>query len=212
MAPRKLFLDGRYVRVIFLLIAVQIWMVGCSGSGSSPSCELCGPDYQSALARWTREAKLYDNKTMDLIIGVTATYRSPVFKQAYLRVFSDDYELDAAETQQMATGQAMVAETGLEFLVAVTAGGKEERDLAGARSPWRLYLEGQDWPGRLTPFEIRPVKKVTTRLKGYYPYISPWAKVYHVRFLASGLPLNDHLTLVVTGVKGTVRLTYPLED
>lgn len=212
VAVNKLFLNGRHHLTIIILVAVLFWLVGCGGNGSSPSCNLCGPDYKQALDRWTREAKLYDPKNMDLIVGVTATYRSPQFRKSYLRVFSDDYELGPYEVQKMAAGQAIVAGSNVEFLVAVTAGKKEERDLADKQSPWRLYLECPDWPGRLTPFEIRPVKKVTTRLQGYYPYISPWAKVYHVRFLAPGLPLTNELTLVTTGVKGTVRLRFPLED
>ncbi len=166
--------------------------------------------YESVLRQWTAEDKLY--RDIEPTILVTGTYKSIDFRRAYVKKYAQDYQLEPAEASKMLADQEAVAESNLEFLLAVSGPGKKERDLSSAESAWNVYLEGDSF-GRLKPFEIRLINKKTAKLEGYFPYISHWARVYEIRFLAPDTRLaKGHLDLVITGILGTVRLAYVLED
>jgi hypothetical protein len=166
--------------------------------------------YESVLKRWTAEAKLY--RDIEPTILVTGTYKSIDFRRAYVKKYALDYHLEPAEAAKMLADQEAITENNLEFLLAVSGPSRKERDLSSRESAWKIYLEG-DSIGRLKPFEIRLVNKKTARLEGYFPYISHWAQVYEIRFLApEGKLASGRLDLVLTGILGTVRLVYILED
>lgn len=168
------------------------------------------PAYSEVLQRWTAETRVYQDLQSRLM--VTGTMKTADFRRAYVRQYARDYRLEPVEADKMLADQLAGAKTELEFLLSVFAPSPEEMDLDSKDSPWRVYLERPDG-GRMNPFEIRRVKKKTPRLEGYFPYISPWATVYQIRFLpADRVPDRGDLTLVLTGVHGTARLVYHLED
>ena len=166
--------------------------------------------YDHALERWTAEDKIYQD--LEAKILITGTYKSVPFRRAYVKKYAADYHLAPAETAAMLAQQEALAEGHYEFLLAVFTPTKMEDGLDERNSAWRVYLEGPGL-GRLEPFEIRPVRKYNARLTSFFPYITPWAKVYEVRFEAPKTTEGAaYMNLVLTGVIGTVNLGYQLED
>ena len=191
------------------LLAMCVLMTGCAVYDTITEEDL-SEEYRVVLSRWTSEAKVY--KDFASILQASATFKSVPFRRAYVRKYARDYQLTPAEANEMLKQQLEMARHHLEFVVSVSGSTKQEYDLSTGDTPWRVFLEGL--PGeRLKPFEIRPVKKKTAKLEGFYPYISPWARVYHIRFTAPAeMPRAGDLNLVVTGVLGAARLVYPLGE
>ena len=166
--------------------------------------------YNQALERWTAEGKIY--RDLEAKILVTGTYKSIPFRRAYVEKYATDYQLTPDETTTMMAQQKALAEGHYEFLISVFTPTKMEDGLDERNSAWKVYLEGPG-VGRLEPFEIRPVRKYNAKLTSFFPYITPWAKVYEVRFDVPKTTVRAaYMNLVLTGVIGTVNLSYPLED
>jgi hypothetical protein len=162
-------------------------------------------EYQTVLEGWTAQTTVYQN--LDNTLYVAATYKSPAFREAYTRKYARDYKLTPDDARRMQVDQRTVAAGYHEFIVAVAAPDKRDLDIMSRKSPWRVYLEGAG-PAPIEPFEVRPVAK-DARMESFFPYITPWTRVYQVRFVASGPdPAQRELNLVITGVLGTARLVY----
>ncbi|MBU2549890.1 MAG: hypothetical protein KKB20_15860 [Proteobacteria bacterium] len=193
-------------------VAVSLVLGACGGTAASGPVDskLDETTYLAALDRWTDEAHVYDG--FDSMLQVIGTCRSFDFRRAYVEKYVRDYQLDDAAAAKMMDDQAEAAGRSIEFLLAVSAPSKEKNNLASKDSAWRLLLESDDL-GRLEPFEVREIKKKDAKLMGYFPYISPWAKVYAVRFLVTEPPpASGRLDLVLTGVLGTARLSYTMQQ
>ncbi len=192
------------------ILAACLLLAACAGTEAPKPAADQGPDYPAVLERWTAQARIY--RDLDFIFQAAATCKSPSFRRAYVAKYSRDYLLDREKSDKMMADQMAMAGENIEFLLAVSAPDPRNADLKSKDSPWRVFLEGPAF-GRLEPFEIRPLKKKTSELEEFFPYVSPWAALYTVRFLTPpGFQPGGSLDLVVTGVLGTARLTYNLED
>ena len=197
-----------------LLTMLAVWSL-CTGTGviAGPFSKKDGlsSQYRQVLKRWTAEDKLYHDFIPVLL--VEGTFKTVAFRQAYTAEYALKYHLGEHDKYKMLVDQALAAEASLDFLLALSAPEKQLKHLALKGSIWRVFLEGCGM-GNIEPFEIREInRKKETRSLGFFPYLSPWAKVYEVRFL---LPCaawqTGELSLVLTSYLGTARLIYQLED
>jgi hypothetical protein len=173
-------------------------------------------DYNQALKAWTRSGSIY--RKFDTELLVTATYQSLAFREAYVTAYARAVQLTQDQKEAMWQGQLAEARESHDFLVAAFVPESEASDLANPASGWRLYLE-TDRGDRVSPQDLRRIRKITPFITGFYPYVSPWAKVFKVRFPAhtsSGEPFPDPgdqtLSLVITSPFGVVRLTWQLQS
>jgi hypothetical protein len=174
-------------------------------------------EYADALKAWTRSGRIY--RRFDTELEVTATYQSLAFRRAYTVAYAQAEQLD--EEQKKALWERQVAEAGEfhEFLIASFVPDSVGSDLANPASAWKLYLEAEGG-SRVTPEDVRRIRKVTPLITGFYPYVTPWAKVYKVRFPVrdpdSGAPLpgpgDQGLCLVITSPFGMTRLVWQPES
>jgi hypothetical protein len=174
-------------------------------------------EYNQALKAWTRSGSIYRRFGTELL--VTATYHSLPFREAYVTAYARAVQL--GEEQKEALWQRQLAEVkeSHEFLIAAYVPESEANDLANPASGWRIYLE-TDRGERLSPEDLRRLRKITPFITGFYPYVTPWAKVFKVRFPtrnpSSGDPFpgrgGETLSLVITSPSGMVRLTWQPES
>ena len=202
------------------LVIISVFLIGlflmtaCTGEEVRSLWGRDGPseEYLRILERWTDHGTVYQD--FEAKIHVSGTYKSSVFREAFVREYSRGYHLSPIEEAEMLAMQETMAEKNIEFLLAVSAPNKRENHLDARDSAWRMYLENE-YIGRLKPKEIRRIRpsKRTARSDGYYPYISPWAEVYQVRFESQvPPPPSGELRLVITGILGAVHLVYQLGD
>ncbi len=85
-------------------------------------------------------------------IQAVATYKSPAFREAYVRKYARDYGLDAAAGAKMLADEMAAADRNLEFFLAVSVPASGKDNLAAPDSVWKIYMEA-DGLGRLDPFE-----------------------------------------------------------
>jgi len=166
--------------------------------------------YTVVLEKWSDRTEVF--RDLESMLQVDATYKSKDFRRAYVEKYIKDYRLDSQGAAKMLADEMAAAEENLEFLAAVAAPNDKKNDLTSRDSAWKIYLETGDGR-RMEPFEIRPIKKKTARLEEFYPYVTPWSRVYLLRFRPENhVPPSGRFDLILTGVLGSARLSFKLED
>ena len=169
-----------------------------------------GP-YMNALHRWTGKTAVY--RGFETILLVTGTYKSKDLRQAYVHRYAQANHLDAQSKSVMLTEEIARGESEYEFIVSVYSPEKQKVELSSPRSLWRVYLDLGSGDSQVPPIEIRNLGKERNRIEAYYPYISPWAEVYSIRFKAADPPESrTQLSLVLTGVKGKAELVFKFDQ
>ena len=171
-------------------------------------------DYSQALKTWTRSGSIYRKFGTELL--VTATYQSLPFREAYVSAYARAEQSTQEQKEALWQRQLAEARESHEFLVAAFVPESEATDLTNPASGWRLYLETGRGE-RVSPQDIRRIRKITPSITGFYPYVTPWARLYKVRFPTrdpgSGEPFpgpgDQTLSMVITSPFGMVRLAWP---
>ena len=201
--------------ILIIVLANAVLAQGCGQvrSRNTPQIETSGGlPYENVLSRWTDQGKVYSDDGMDLLFYVRGTYFSEAFRQAYHEKYAWHYGLSPTEARRILNQEAALSGQGHEFLLAVSGLNKKATDLTSNDPAWKIYLECGTCD-RVEPFDIRPIKKNSSRLEAFFPYISPWSKVYRIRFFSGGpASCSDACNLILTGVFGQVRLVYPSVD
>ena len=221
------FAAGSFLSGLALLATVAIGLLGaCKPLAAVPDHveDVTGSqaaadqsDYSQALKAWTRSGSIYRKFGTELL--VTATYQSLPFREAYVTAYARAEQLNQEQKEALWQRQLAEVRESHEFLVAAYVPESEAADLANPASGWRLYLE-TNRGDRVAPQDLRRIRKITPSITGFYPYVTPWAKVFKVRFPtrnpASGEPFpapgDQTLFLVMTSPFGMVRLTWQPES
>jgi len=200
-------------RRFFWLGLALILAAGCSGWAKYQKImpwQVEEDEYTAVLEEWSDRAEII--RGLESMLQVAATYKSKAFRRAYVEKYSRDYRLAPQAAEKMLADEMAGAEENWEFLAAVAAPSDKKNDLAAQDSAWKIYLETGDGR-RMEPFEIRPVKKKTAQLEAFYPYVTPWTRVYQIRFRPGNHVLtSERINLILTGVLGSARLSFKLED
>ncbi len=204
MAPR--------LALSFALLAV----LGCSTPADQAhplavSAQLTPDDYDDILKDWTRHDEVYD--VLYRIAFFHVTYHSPVFRRAFLVRHPDVYGPGSEEASRlMLTNQE--SEEFLEFFLAASTANQRWNDLNRADSIWRITLKSDD--GEAVDGKVEKVK-TTANLRAIYPYITPYANTYAVRFprnTFTGTPVltpsTKKLEMRVTSALGDATMTWKI--
>jgi len=164
--------------------------------------------YRQALKKYHRHGEKYSWDTLHENIYWDVIYKSVEFREAYERKYAKDYKLGPEELQTRIQQAHTEAERGPEFFVIFTTYSKAWNDLDMKDSIWRLRLVVDD--RMIEPVSIAKIKP-TPLDASFYPFITPWARVYTVLFPAGALSSNSgDFKLSVFGVKGKQKLTWNL--
>jgi len=165
--------------------------------------------YEEALKTWTAQAQIH--RGFDTILIATGTFQSSAFRRAFVNKYSQDYHLDSEIKKKMLADEQAMSERNVEFILAVYSPDPENIRLDSRDSIWEIYIEKEDL-GRFPPIEIRSLRRQRNRLEQLYPYITPWNKIYRIRFrIPEPMTAKGELHLVMTGVLGEAILRFNLE-
>jgi hypothetical protein len=161
-------------------------------------------EYMKSLESWTKTNTVYSEFETNL--KIVCTYKSPQFKDAYVREYSRIYMLpQEAERQKEQLMKEMSAEE-TEFSFYAYTSDFEANDFSRAESSWKVFLLDNKG-NQVHPLEIRRVNKITPLVEQFYPYINQYhGKFYTVRFPRQ--PEEIKKKLVFTSVLGTVTLDW----
>jgi len=171
--------------------------------------------YKKVCNKWSREARIHRGLEVELI--VSATFKSNEFRRAYTDEYAKAYKLTSEEKKRFLENQLKAATRGHEFLMASFVPEKRWDDFNKSNSMWKLYLVN-DQNERVTPVEVRKVKRLNAVKPHFFPYITPWKSIYLVRFphniLTTNQPVinNDtkYIKLVIASVLGTAEMGWKL--
>lgn len=160
--------------------------------------------YLKSLAAWTRTSVEYSEfETRGKII---CTYKSPEFKDAYVKEYSRLYLLPKGdeEKKRQLTKEMSADET--EFAFYAYTPDMEANDFAKADSTWKIFLVDEKG-NQVYPNEIRRIRKITPVLEQFFPYINQ----YHGRYYTLSFPRQPEGSskrIVFTSVLATITLEW----
>lgn len=169
--------------------------------------------YREEVNRWTRTGELYNQ--LDTVALVNVLYESWPVREAYAKAQARAQLLTGPETREKLKFEREQSERFEDFLVALYTGRDAWNDLDQSDSVWSLYLIYASGV-RLQPYQIEPYTPDPAVKARFYSFMSPWMKIYRVRFLKpapspGGVTLRDYRgprRLVLTGFLGEIVLSW----
>jgi hypothetical protein len=153
--------------------------------------EYVAADYQQVLQKWTRTEHLISLSELDDLLAVTATFESYDFRWAYVVRYAHDYRLTVEQRKQLLESTLAETQTHHQFYVALYGSTWRWTDLTKPSSAWIVRLI-DDLGNETAPQEIIAVRKPGAIERTYFPYTTPWRRVFRIRFPAvsdDGLPM-----------------------
>jgi len=201
-----------------VILAGILAVIGCAGTSNQRSTQNTPVSekkmvYRDVFDAWTREGRIYDGLSTKLISK--ATFKSAVFRKAYAQEYARLYRTEGPEYNKLMADQQKAATDYHDFVIAAYVPEKSWDDFSKETSMWKIYLT-RDAVEQIRPLEIRKLKKKDPKLDYFYPYITTWKSIYHVRFPMLGPKTdnqiledpNNTVTLVMTSVIGSVEFTW----
>jgi hypothetical protein len=192
--------QGLVVPLLLLVCCTQL--VGVAGCKAKPNTAFAPPEYSSLLKALTKKAEIYSG--LDTVLLASATYQNWPLRQAYVEKYVTDHRLTQAEKQKLLEEQKKEQAQGYEFIVATFTDNKRWDGIDREDSIWSVYLVNDEGL-RVKPLYIKRQKPVSIYISEYYPYFSPWKKVYKILFPAS---VPDQTTPLITEQTKTITLEF----
>lgn len=171
--------------------------------------------YIEFLDKWTRAEKVYYEGETHFFI--TATFQSKEFLDAYLKYYSEMFELSPAAAEDQKNRLFANAAGYYEFTVAVFTEDPRWHNLADKDSIWRIRLVNEHGE-ELAPSYVNAIRTPDPNMKTLFPYISNFDKVHYLGFARmtdSGLPFTAEggrtFSLKVVSGLGKAELKWELE-
>ena len=165
------------------LTSSALSLVACGGpskvSLSEGSREYVASDYPQVLARWTRDAQLYNE--FDNPLTVTATFNSWDFDWAYVVRYAYDYRLTVEQRRVLLDTTLGSTKTEHQFYVALYGTNRRWMDLTRPTSAWIVRLI-DDQGDETAPIKIELIAKPGALEKTYFPYTSVFRLAFRIHF------------------------------
>jgi len=209
---------GRKLCLTFAALALLA--VGCHPPHvklSEGPREYVAEDYDGVRKLWTREAEILSVELLDNVLSVTATYESWDFRWAYVSRYAEDYRLTVEQRRALLDRTLAETRRRHQFFVALSAQKHKWGDLAVDNPAWIIRLI-DDQGSETTPSEIVEIKRPGAIERTYFPYASPFRRIYRVSFpvvradgTPSILPEARWFGLRFAGAQGNDELVWLLE-
>lgn len=201
-------------RFVLLLALLAPLSVGCATPEDrahplTSTVPLTPGDYDEVLHDWTRHDEVYD--VLYRIAFFHVTYHSPAFRRAFLVRHPDVYGPGSEEASRLLLTSEH-SEEFIEFFLSASTANQRWNDLNRTDSIWRITLKSDD--GEAVDGKVERVK-TTANLRAIYPYITPYANTYAVRFPRNTFtgepvltPSTEQLQMRVTSALGEATMTW----
>ena len=202
-----------------LLATIALTLVSCGSA--PPPIALDGQwpakvkrDYNDVTRAWTRQGSLNGSfrDGLSKLLDVTATFRSPEWRTAYVDFRAKRELMPASRRSQLLAEQRTEDEKYYEVVLLVMTHTFRENDLQkGNRSVWRVALV--DTSGKeVEASEVESVRVPQEILRAYYPALKPRHEVYVARFPKEGVDIfqggAERFSLKVASARGGVELIW----
>jgi hypothetical protein len=190
-----------------VLSAALLLAAGCSTGMKLRRAPSPGPnagDWAEVRDGASRRANLYDGFVHRAT--ASATWFSPLVREAGARRLADWQGKNEAETEQLVAKGLADADLGEEFVVAFYSAERRTNDLDMPRSVWHLELD--DGQVRVPASEVVALTSDAT-IRQLFSYVGPFDVVYRVRFRWTGATLEGRpFTMRIGGGLGAVVLDF----
>lgn len=172
-------------------------------------------DYYDTLNQWTKSQRIYEG--LESRLYVHATYKSMVWRKAYIDEYARRYRLSEDLKEAMLFRELEIYRLYNEFFISAYTPTDEWNDFDKKDSIWKLYLT-DEVTGRLDAVEIKKIDSKDPLHREFFPFLDAWSSGYVVRFPRYdskgagpvGEDESNALTLIIGGVKGRGELKWQL--
>ena len=165
--------------LLLLLLLILFSACGPTAPVLGPATAGATPDYDDALATWTRRARVYRNLESRVIVA--ATYLSPRFLAAMASEHERIFAPTASELEAWSASQEDESSRCEVFFLAVSTANREWNDLDLHGSIWKLYLE-TDRGDKVSPTRIVSVRGRPPVVARFFPDLGHFGEGYRVYF------------------------------
>ncbi|MCL2822641.1 MAG: hypothetical protein FWD57_01495 [Polyangiaceae bacterium] len=201
-----------------LLLCVASACASTSVSFRRGPREYVASDYPLVLKRWTRHGQLIVASELDSLLDVTATFESYDFRWAYVVRYAQDYRLTVDQRKHLLVSTLAETEEHHQFYVALHGTKWRWSELDKPNSAWIVRLI-DDVGNETAPHEITSIRKPGAIEITYFPYTTPWRRVYRIRFpvtSATGQPTISKeaswFGLRFAGAQGNQELRWEIDQ
>ncbi|MGB9735134.1 MAG: hypothetical protein ACP5JP_02210 [bacterium] len=144
-------------------------------------------------------------RDFSLILSMDVIHINEEVRKAYTDEYARLYLLSPQEKENMLAEQQEQEQRWEAFYLIVYTAPNLDTSLADTDSIWKLYLKTDDHLE--PPASINEITMQRELIKGFFPWISSWDRVYLVRFKKQ--PVNNNtITFIVTGILGKGEATF----
>jgi len=137
------------------------------------------PSYEDTLKKWTKSTKYYFFHDVEFF--VSSTYKSWPLRLAYMKEYSKKFKLSVEEQKELYDKELSNHKSFNDFFLTIFSSRADVNDLANDDN-WRIFLHlGDITSARLKPESIKKIKN-DSKLKYFYPHVSPWTTNFDIRF------------------------------
>ncbi len=168
---------------------------------------------EGATKTWTSidEHRAGLSSDVELVVRLSATYRSPAWRAAYVNHIKEAGELSAAEVKKLRDAQTKAAAEHHEFALLVATHDRRINDLSkGERSVWRMVLVDSTG-AEVAPVEIVKDRRPPAEIRAELPHLTTFDEIYIARFPASHKILAGGaktFSLKLWSARGGVKATW----
>ncbi|MFQ5736733.1 MAG: hypothetical protein ACE5GY_07705 [Thermodesulfobacteriota bacterium] len=198
-------------KLVLTCLAFLFLLVACAGNKG-----VVKPDYSEVLGRWTRSGSIYEG--FESRLYMSATYKAPAFREAYIDRYVEDYELGPAYRDLLLGRETEQSGKYNEFFFAAYTPVDKWNDFDRKDSVWRLYFEDSSG-AKLSPISITKLDSSDPVIREFFPYFDLWSSAYIVKFPkysetgTEPIPSEEtgYIKLIATGVLGKGELEWRLK-
>ncbi|MCL4478472.1 MAG: hypothetical protein M1381_05145 [Deltaproteobacteria bacterium] len=162
--------------------------------------------YENTVSKYTKHIMIERDFTD--VLSIDVVYMNPEMKKAFVDEYAKIYMLPEQEKIKMFDEQKNNSEKWEEFILIVYSA-PNLGSINGSDSIWKLYLKA----GKRTekPVYIDDLSSQYNLMKGFFPGVDSWDRLYLVRFNKLQPHPHDRLKFVVTGVLGNGEVSFKYE-
>lgn len=149
--------------------------------------------------------RLSIERDFSLILSMDVIYINEQVRKAYTDEYAKLYLLSPQEKEMMLKEQREQEQRWEAFYLIVYTAPNLDSSFDSPDSIWKLYIKADDHLE--PPASINEITGQRELIKGFFPWISSWNRIYIVKFKKQPVERKG-ITFIVTGILGKDEVTF----
>lgn len=191
------------LQLIFIYLLLLSYTGGCAYVRNRTERDMSS--YENVVKSWTKTAKVYDE--LDTIILIDALYKNWTVRKTYIENLSKTNNISLKEKERLLNMEKEENKKINSFFLTVYTGKELWNDLNEKKSIWNIVLKDKKG-NRWRPLKVKEIKYNELKIKKFYPFVTPWKKIYEIDFPKDSSDNAGQIILTISSMLGRVELRW----